>query len=75
MWMPPTSLRPSSKACVIAVRATETFGSLKKLRAATAEEIATVPGVGAATAAAVVAALAADAPAPAVDVATGELVD
>ena len=44
-------------------------------RAATAEEVAAVPGVGAATAAAVVAALAADAPAPAVDVATGELVD
>ncbi|MDF2848145.1 MAG: uvrC, partial [Oerskovia sp.] len=34
------------------------FGSLKRLRAASAEEIATVPGMGAATAAAVVAALA-----------------
>ena len=33
------------------------FGSLKRLRAASAEEIATVPGMGAATAAAVVAAL------------------
>ena len=35
-----------------------TFGSVKKLRAATAEEIATVPGIGHATARAVVAALA-----------------
>ncbi|MFC8731307.1 excinuclease ABC subunit UvrC [Luteimicrobium sp. NPDC057192] len=35
-----------------------TFGSVKKLRAATAEEIATVPGIGDATARAVVAALA-----------------
>jgi excinuclease ABC subunit C len=34
------------------------FGSLKRLRAASAEEIATVPGMGARTAAAVVAALA-----------------
>jgi excinuclease ABC subunit C len=57
------------------------FGSLKRLRAASAEEIAEVPGVGAATAAAVVEALArpgdaaaADRPV-AVDTATGELVD
>ncbi|MGC5166168.1 excinuclease ABC subunit UvrC [Luteimicrobium sp. DT211] len=35
-----------------------TFGSVKKLRAATAEEIATVPGIGESTARAVVAALA-----------------
>ncbi|GMA26066.1 hypothetical protein GCM10025864_38250 [Luteimicrobium album] len=42
-----------------------TFGSVKKLRAATAEEIATVPGIGDATARAVVAALAPrDMPAP-----------
>ncbi len=51
------------------------FGSLKALRAATAAEVAEVPGVGPATAAAVVAALAGDAPEPAVDTATGELVD
>ncbi|MGQ7296049.1 excinuclease ABC subunit UvrC [Quadrisphaera sp. KR29] len=51
------------------------FGSLKALRAATAEEVAAVPGMGPATAAAVVAALAGDAPAPALDTATGELVD
>ncbi|WP_265521101.1 excinuclease ABC subunit UvrC [Oerskovia flava] len=38
------------------------FGSLKRLRAATAEEIATVPGMGTRTAAAVVAALAPPAP-------------
>ena len=36
------------------------FGSLKRLRAASAEEIATVPGMGARTAAAVVSALAGD---------------
>ncbi len=63
-------LGPARRAALL-----KEFGSLKKLRAATAEEVAAVPGVGAATAAAVVAALAADAPAPAVDVATGELVD
>lgn len=63
-------LGPARRAALL-----RTFGSLRKLRAASAEEIATVPGVGPATAAAVVAALAADAPAPAVDVATGELVD
>ncbi|MEH3078397.1 MAG: excinuclease ABC subunit UvrC, partial [Quadrisphaera sp.] len=51
------------------------FGTLKALRAATPEQVAEVPGVGPATAAAVVAALAADAPAPAVDTATGELVE
>jgi excinuclease ABC subunit C len=51
-----------------------TFGSLKRLRAATVEEIAEVPGIGPRTAAAVVAALAAD-QAPAVDPATGEILD
>ena len=54
------------------------FGSLKRLRAASVEEIATVPGVGPRTAAAVVAALAtgAGAPtAPAVNMATGEILD
>jgi excinuclease ABC subunit C len=53
----------------------KTFGSVKKLRAATAEEIATVPGVGPATAESIVAALAGDAPAPAVNTATGEILE
>ena len=52
------------------------FGSLKKVRAASAEEIAEVPGIGAATAQAVVAALAGQArPEPAVNVTTGEVLD
>ncbi|MEZ5116834.1 MAG: excinuclease ABC subunit UvrC [Candidatus Nanopelagicales bacterium] len=51
------------------------FGSLKRLRAADAEQIAEVPGIGPATAAAVVAALAADRPAPSVNMATGEILD
>ena len=63
-------LGPSRRAALMAQ-----FGSLKALRQATAEEIATVNGIGPATAAAVVAALAGDAPAPAVDLTTGELVD
>jgi excinuclease ABC subunit C len=51
------------------------FGSIKKLRAATAEDIAQVPGVGPATAAAVVAALHADVTEPAVDLSTGEVIE
>jgi excinuclease ABC subunit C len=54
------------------------FGSLKRLRAASVEEISTVPGVGPRTAAAVAAALAtgAGAPsAPAVNTATGEILE
>ena len=52
------------------------FGSVKRLRAATVEEIAAVPGVGRRTAEAVHAALAAaPAGAPAVDPATGEIVE
>jgi excinuclease ABC subunit C len=50
------------------------FGSVKRLRAATVEEIAEVQGVGRRTAEAVHAALLADAPAPAVDPTTGEVV-
>jgi len=50
------------------------FGSLRRLRAATVEEVAEVPGIGRRTAEAVVRSLAsADAPAPAVNTATGEL--
>ncbi|MGH3458955.1 excinuclease ABC subunit UvrC [Aeromicrobium sp.] len=53
----------------------KTFGSVKKLRAASIEEIANVPGVGPATAQSIVAALSDEAPAPAVDMATGEIVE
>ncbi|WP_043263849.1 excinuclease ABC subunit UvrC [Streptomyces sp. CT34] len=52
------------------------FGSLKKLRAATIDEICQVPGVGRKTAETVAAALAAAAPsAPAVNTATGEIIE
>ncbi|MDX6215015.1 MAG: excinuclease subunit [Frankiales bacterium] len=50
------------------------FGSLKRLRAASVEEVLEVPGVGRLTAEAVVAALASDAPAAAFNPATGEVV-
>jgi excinuclease ABC subunit C len=53
-----------------------TFGSVKRLRAATVDEIASVPGVGRRTAEAVHRALAEAAPAPpAVDPATGEILE
>src|SRR3954452_521334 len=52
-----------------------TFGSVKRLRAATVDEIAQVPGVGRRTAEAVHAALAAGPSAPAVDTATGEIIE
>ncbi|MBV9291000.1 MAG: excinuclease ABC subunit UvrC, partial [Frankiales bacterium] len=52
------------------------FGSVKRLKAASIDEIAQVPGVGRRTAEAVHAALAAAAPAtPAVDPTTGEIID
>ena len=52
------------------------FGSVKRLRAATVEEISAVPGVGRRTAEAVHAALAGQgAPAPAVDPVTGEIIE
>ena len=52
------------------------FGSMKRLRAATVEEIAEVDGIGPATAEAVASALAGAAPgAPAVNTATGEILD
>jgi excinuclease ABC subunit C len=52
------------------------FGSLKRVREASAEQIAEVPGIGAATAQAVVEALAGQpARRPAVNVATGEILD
>lgn len=49
------------------------FGSLKKLREAEVGDIALVPGIGAKTAAAVKAALAAQEPAEAINTATGEV--
>ncbi len=51
------------------------FGSLKRLRSASVEEIATVPGIGPAVARSVVDTLAASAPAPSVNTATGEISD
>ncbi|MCL3819498.1 excinuclease ABC subunit UvrC [Aeromicrobium wangtongii] len=53
----------------------KSFGSVKKLRAATAEEIAMVPGIGAATAQSIVEALASTEAAPAVNTATGEILE
>jgi excinuclease ABC subunit C len=51
------------------------FGSVKRLRAATVDELVEVPGIGRRTAESIAAALAADAPAPAVNVTTGEILD
>ena len=52
------------------------FGSVKKVRAATAEQIAEVPGIGLATARVLVTALSGQPPAaPAVNVTTGEVLD
>ncbi|WP_088320330.1 excinuclease ABC subunit UvrC [Kineosporia sp. R_H_3] len=51
------------------------FGSVKRLRAASAEEIASVQGIGPSVAAAVVAALGEQTAEPAVDMATGEIID
>lgn len=52
------------------------FGSVKKLRQATIDEICEVPGIGRRTAESVVAALASTAPAaPAVNTATGEIIE
>ncbi len=63
-------LGPSRRKALMAA-----FGSVKKIRAASVEEIEAVPGFGRATAESVVAALAADAPGPTVDTATGEIVE
>jgi excinuclease ABC subunit C len=51
------------------------FGSLKRIRAADAQEIMAVPGIGRQTAEAIVAALAGDQPVPAVDPTTGEVLE
>jgi excinuclease ABC subunit C len=51
------------------------FGSVKRLRAASVEEVASVQGIGPQVAAAVVGALATHTPEPAVDTATGEIIE
>jgi len=51
------------------------FGSLKRLRAASVEELSSVPGIGPTVAQAVVDALAASAPTPGLNTATGEIVE
>jgi excinuclease ABC subunit C len=51
------------------------FGSLKKLRAASAEDIAAVPGFGPHLAELVVAAVAERPPEPGINVTTGEIVE
>ncbi|MET0468696.1 MAG: helix-hairpin-helix domain-containing protein, partial [Aeromicrobium sp.] len=52
------------------------FGSVKKLRTATVEDITVVPGIGRATAESIVAALhEGEPPAPAVNMATGEILE
>jgi excinuclease ABC subunit C len=51
------------------------FGSLKRLRAASIEELESVPGIGPTVAQSVLDALAASAPAPGVNVTTGEILD
>ncbi|MBC7630779.1 excinuclease ABC subunit UvrC [Aeromicrobium sp.] len=53
----------------------KSFGSVKKLRVATVEEIASVPGIGAATAQSIVEALATSEQTPAVNMATGEILE
>src|SRR5690606_28404098 len=53
----------------------KTFGSVKKLRAATAEEIAGVPGIGSATAQSPVGALATTEQPPSVNTAIGDIID
>ncbi len=63
-------LGPSRRQALMAA-----FGSVRKIRAASVEEVAAVPGFGRATAESVVAALAADTPGPTVDTATGEIVE
>ena len=51
------------------------FSSLKKLKQASVEEIAEVPGIGPATASAIIAALAGQPAAQAVNMTTGEIIE
>ena len=70
-WTPcPASATPASSALL------KHFGSVKRLRSATIEEICEVPGIGRKTAETIAAALAGAAPAaPAVNTATGEIME
>lgn len=67
---PVSGLGPTRRKALL-----KTFGSVKKLRLASAEEIATVPGIGPATAQSIVEALAAGESSPAVNTATGEILE
>jgi excinuclease ABC subunit C len=51
------------------------FGSLKRLRAATVDDVLEVPGIGRRTAEAVVAAVATEQGQPAINMTTGEILD
>lgn len=61
-------LGPTRRAALLA-----RFGSVRRIRAATVEQVAEVPGVGRSTAQAVVGALAGSGRAPAVNTSTGEI--
>ena len=63
-------LGPSRRKALLA-----SFGSLKQLRTATADEISQVPGIGRRTADAVVEAVGVRRPAVAVNTATGEILE
>jgi excinuclease ABC subunit C len=65
-----TGLGPTRRAALM-----KKFGSLTKIRAATADEIAKVPGIGRATAESIVSQLAQAKPGPAINMATGEIVE
>jgi len=67
---PVAGLGPSRRKALL-----KSFGSVKKLRAATAEQIATVPGIGAATAQSIVEALATGERGQVVNTATGEILE
>ncbi|HUQ00083.1 MAG TPA: excinuclease ABC subunit UvrC [Aeromicrobium sp.] len=51
------------------------FGSVKKIRAASVDDVAKVPGIGRATAESIVSQLAQSKPAPGINMATGEIVE
>jgi len=53
----------------------KTFGSVKKIRAASVDEVAKVPGIGRATAESIVSQLAPAKPGPAINMMTGEIVE
>jgi excinuclease ABC subunit C len=65
-----TGLGPTRRAALM-----KKFGSVTKIRAATADEIAKVPGIGRATAESIVSQLAHAKPGPAINMATGEIVE